>query len=382
MSSKRSTVRPNGIEDFCFLSKTAFLVAEQLGAFEVFTFTDPADPSAYPRPTLRSTFLLPKLKPTQLFWYLTINCNPSPGSVPPFPPQNGQLPPFPRTVCDHHLKPEERILGCAVGTVNPENHQGEGAPHTFDCFIFFIHAKVFLDSIDESRVSGFHLVSSRQASQTPGSLSTLTDSEQDESAARSEDPLAWVDQFLNIPQDDDIPPQASAELIIDMPSMETSTWKTVGRYKWHEWGPQNTRWFQDLLSTNWQHAIHGLRTVECVPVGERTGDTHAHGHQHWEHTTGTHKLRIRDFNPNTVRGAVTAKRDGKKGAEKNKWKIVTTKNYVAKTKDIFEEEIWSALPYREVITEETVQVAEVMMDESRVLLIKVRNSDPEQCNQR
>jgi len=345
-----------------------------MGAFEVFTFTDPADPSAYPRPTLRSTFLLPKLKSTQLFWYLTINCNPSPGSVPLFPPKNSQLSPFPRTIRDHHLRPEERILGCAIGTVNPENHQGDGAPHTFDCFIFFIHAKVFLDSIDENRVSGFHLVSSRQTSQTPGSLSVSTDSEQNDGTVRVEDSLAWVDQILNIPEDDDIQvPQPETRTSAGSPLAGTSTWKAVGRYEWHEWGPQNTRWFQDMLSTNWQHAIHGLRTVECVPVGERNGDPHAHGYQHWEHTTGTHKLRIRDFNPNIVRGATIAKRDGKKDEDKNKWKVVTTMNSVANTENVFEEEIWSALPYREVITEETVQVAEVMMDESRILLIKVRN---------
>jgi len=377
MSSKRRTERPNGIEDFCFLSKTAFLVAEQTGAFEVFTFTDPADPLAYPRPTLRSTFLLPKLKPTQLFWYLTINCNPSPGSTPLFPPRNSQLSPFPRAVRDHHLKPEERILGCAIGTVNPENHQGDAAPHTFDCFIFFIHAKVFLDSIDESRVSGFHLVSPRQASQTPGAFSTSMDSEQNGSDVRPEDPLAWMDQFMNIPEDDDILAHPGARTGAEAPSTGTSTWKTVGRYEWREWGPQNTRWFEDLLSTNWQHAIHGLRTVECVPVGERSGDAHAHGHQHWEHTTGTHKLRIRDFNPNIVRGAIVAKRDRERDEDKNKWKVVTTMDPVANTRIVFEEEVLSALPYREVVTEETVQVAEVMMDESRILLIKVRNSDPE-----
>ncbi|KAF9652341.1 hypothetical protein BDM02DRAFT_3183732 [Thelephora ganbajun] len=370
MSSKRCAIRPNGIEDFCFLSKTAFLVAEQMGAFEVFTFTDPADPSAYSRPTLRSTFMLPKLKPTQLFWYLTINCNPSPGSVPLFPPRNAQLSPFPRTVRDHHINPEERILGCAIGTVNPENHQGDGAPHTFDCFIFFIHAKVFLDSIDESRVSGFHLLSSRQASQTPRSISTSTDSELNDGTVRPEDSLAWVDQILNLPEDDDVPaPQPIAQARTETSSEGTSTWKAVGRYEWHEWGPENTRWFQDLLSTNWQHAIHGLRTVECVPVGERNVDVHAHAHQHWEHTTETHKLRIRDFNPNVARGAIITERD-RKDEDKNRWKIVVTKNSVANTKNVFEEEIWSALPYREVVTEETVQVAEVMMDESRILLIK------------
>jgi len=375
MSTKRCIIRPNGIEDFCFLSKTAFLVAEQMGAFEVFTFTDPADPSAYPRPTLRSTFLLPKLKPTHLFWYLTINCNPSPGSVPLFPPQNSQLSPFPRTIRDHHLKPEERILGCAIGTVNPENHQGDGAPHTFDCFIFFIHAKVFMDSIDESRVSGFHLVSPPPASQTPGPPLKSTDSEQNDGAVKPEDPLLWVDQVLNVPEDDDFSTQPKTGTRAETPSAGTSTWKTVGRYEWDEWGPRNTRWFQDTLSTNWQHAIHGLRTVECILDGERNGDPHVHGHQ-LEHTTRERKLRIRDFNPNIVEAAIIARRDEKKDEGKNKWKVMTTKDPVAGAENVFEEEIWSALPYREVVTEETVQVAEVMMDECRILLIKVRDSDP------
>ena len=320
--------------------------------------------------------MLPKLKQTHLFWYLTINCNPSPGSVPLFPPQSDQLSPFPRTVRDYHLKPEERILGCAIGTVNPENHQGDAAPHTFDCFIFFIHAKVFMDSIDESRVSGFHLVSSPPASQTPGPLSNSTDFEQNNGVVNPEDPLAWLDQILNIPEFFPTPPQPEAETRTESPLVGTGTWKSVGRYEWHEWGPLNTRWFQDLLSTNWQHAIHGLRTVECVVDGERNGDPHVHGHQHLEHTTRKRKLRIRDFNPNVVGDAIIAKRDEKKDEGKNKWKVVTTMDTVAGAEDVFEEEVWSALPYREVATEETVQVAEVMMDESRILLIKVRDSDP------
>lgn len=202
------------------------------------------------------------------------------------------------------------------------------------------------------------------------------DSEQTDGAPIPEEFLAWVD--WNFTEDDDIPaPQPETYTRAEAPSTDTSTWMAVGHYEWHEWGPQNTRWFQDLLSTNWQHAIHGLRTVECVSVGERNADTHGHGHQHWEHTTGKHKLRIRDFNPNIARSAVVAKRDGKDNEDRNKWKVVATKDPVTNTKNIFEEEIWSALPYREVVTEETVQVAEVMMDESRILLIKVRNSDPE-----
>ena len=209
-------------------------------------------------------------------------------------------------------------------------------------------------------------MSSPPASQTPGPLPNPTDSEQNNGTVDTEDPLAWLDQILNIPEYFPATPQ---------PEAQTSTWKTGGRYEWHEWGPKNTRWFQDLLSTNWQHAIHGLRTVECVLDGERNADPHAHGHQHLEHTTRKRKLRVRDFNANVVGDAIISKKDGKKDECKNKWKVVTTKDSVEGAESVFEEEIWSALPYREVVTEETVQVAEVMMDESRILLIKVRNSD-------
>lgn len=214
-------------------------------------------------------------------------------------------------------------------------------------------------------------MSSRQTSETLGSfVSAPANPELNGDAVRPEglSPLVWVD----IPEGVDLPvPQPETHTRTETPSEGTSTWKTVGRYEWRKWGPQNTRWFQDLLSTNWQHAIHGLRTVECVLVGERDGNPHAHGHQQWEHTTETRKLRIRDFNPNVVRDATIAKGEGKNG-DGNKWKVVTTKDSVANTKNVFEEEIFSALPYREVVTEETVQVAEVMMDESRILLIKVR----------
>lgn len=234
---------------------------------------------------------------------------------------------------------------------------------------------MFLDSIDENRVSAFYLLSTRQADQTPDTLPSSTDSEQNSSTLKLEDSLG-VNRVLNTSEDDEIQARFEIDTDTETPSVGTSTWKAVGRYEWEEWGPQNTRWFQDQLSTNWQHAIHGLRTVECVPVGERNGDAHVHGHQHWEHTTGTHKLRIRDFNPNVVRDTVAVKRDGRKDKDKNKWKVVTAKDTVENTANVFEEEIWSALPYREVVTEETVQVAEVMMDECRILLIKVWNPSP------
>ncbi|KAF5310812.1 hypothetical protein D9619_007814 [Psilocybe cf. subviscida] len=33
---------------------------------------------------------------------------------------------------------------------------------------------------------------------------------------------------------------------------------------WEIWGPASTRWFEECINTDWQHAIYGLRTVESV----------------------------------------------------------------------------------------------------------------------
>ncbi|KAF8955319.1 hypothetical protein BDZ97DRAFT_1709646 [Flammula alnicola] len=38
---------------------------------------------------------------------------------------------------------------------------------------------------------------------------------------------------------------------------------------WEVWGPQSTRWFEECLSTDWQHAIYGMRTVDSVTLKHR-----------------------------------------------------------------------------------------------------------------
>ncbi|KAJ6595657.1 hypothetical protein DFH09DRAFT_1024464 [Mycena vulgaris] len=119
---------------------------------------------------------------------------------------------------------------------------------------------------------------------------------------------------------------------------------------WDAWGPRHTRWFDEALSTDWQHALYGLKTVECM--GEvprhRLGAAQRH-------------LRIRDYNPYALLG------EGVKG----KWtrRIVTTPS-TTPSRGVFVKDIVSALPYSEVVSEEKYNVTDVMMDDCRVLLMQ------------
>ncbi len=36
--------------------------------------------------------------------------------------------------------------------------------------------------------------------------------------------------------------------------------------EWDAWGPANTRWFRGRLTTDWQRALHGMRTAESISI--------------------------------------------------------------------------------------------------------------------
>jgi hypothetical protein len=134
-NSSRSLVRRTGIDDFIFLSPTSLLLVDPGGNFEVWDFTDPGSIHSLSNdiPTLRATFSLPPLKENNLYWYTSLNANPSPGYTPT------------STTRPWYSHPEERILGCAIGTTDPASHVGPQATHNFDCFIFFVSLRTFLD---------------------------------------------------------------------------------------------------------------------------------------------------------------------------------------------------------------------------------------------
>jgi hypothetical protein len=132
---------------------------------------------------------------------------------------------------------------------------------------------------------------------------------------------------------------------------------------WDRWGPQNTRWFSERMSADWQHALHGYRTVDTVPpIGGR-------GDSPW-----LRRLRIRDYNPHAIARHLREKEAG--GWDGRAVCRVVTSPSVVPAQGAFEHDVVSTLPYREIISAETFVVTDVMMDDSRILLLKVSSCGP------
>ncbi|EAU89499.2 hypothetical protein CC1G_07725 [Coprinopsis cinerea okayama7 len=217
---------------------------------------------------------------------------------------------------------------------------------------------------------------------------------------------------------------------------------------WNTWGPPNTRWFEECLSTDWQHAIYGSRAIESVEISRMAherpfninewppGRSHqfayaggssivSEAHEPWEgseaslssssvaasgsgsapsmatatapvtnlsttttaasDTTGEEEgpkrerrfLRLRDFS--TYAQTRTARKEAKdhpvlqgRGKCRAVWrepKLVKEPSRVY-VKGVFKEDIMSALPYVETVTDETYDVTDVMMDDCRLLLLQ------------
>jgi hypothetical protein len=121
---------------------------------------------------------------------------------------------------------------------------------------------------------------------------------------------------------------------------------------WEVWGPHNTRWFSEDISIDWQHALHGYRTVEIVDPPETD--------------LSPPKLRLRDFNPYALA------RMAELGDVCEGWHgRVVRQPSIIPARDAFVQDIVSHLPYCEIISEETFDVTDVMMDDGRILLLKV-----------
>jgi hypothetical protein len=76
------------------------------------------------------------------------------------------------------------------------------------------------------------------------------------------------------------------------------------------------------------------------------------------------RLRLRDFNPNSVRRSAHGQIEG--------WKCyAVTEPSTTITDGSYEQDIVSSLPYTEVVSEATFYISDVMMDNSRLWLFKV-----------
>lgn len=127
---------------------------------------------------------------------------------------------------------------------------------------------------------------------------------------------------------------------------------------WELWGPENTRWFPETTGTDWQHALYGYRAVEALNAAALFADPPIQ-----------RNLRVLDFNPYTLTQMVDDE------DEKDGWRgrIVRVPSFIS-AQDAFAHDIVSSLPYREIISKETFTVTYVMMDDRRILLLKVRHT--------
>jgi len=204
---------------------------------------------------------------------------------------------------------------------------------------------------------------------------------------------------------------------------------------WKVWGPQSTRWFEECLSTDWHHAVYGSRTVESLRPEHHPGNSSSPGpstessnqatvladqHEHDDDddtdtddddnteqgrrsSSPRRYLRIRNFNSFVFKdsdllkgggsaqasiedeslssdqesgtGSTTIGGTGREGVPQNsRWSKprLITEPSTTPVKGVFTEDIVSWLPYTEVISEETYEVTDVMIDDSRLLLLKVR----------
>ncbi|TFK38165.1 hypothetical protein BDQ12DRAFT_651921 [Crucibulum laeve] len=480
-----SMQRISGIDDFTFLAHDTFLLVRPTGRFEVYNFKDPI--TSCTNPVMRGSYLFPPLADGYMYWYISMSSNPAPGYVPGNTPKemDGET----STSSSRQIyypRPDERIHACCLYVFNPsveENHQVHS-------FVFFLNINTLINppaewlrslkppprptSIPASRRPGANnhrAPSSESSSSTTATVSiTLT------TPTSIEIPIIGSSSTLPTPAIG-VPVTSAFSFAPSTPATGSSTYPPFPSFQpttqtasdlmgttnttmlfapplpalrqtqqrppasstthipWEVWGPQSTRWFEECLSTDWQHAIYGLRTVESVHVKEKhsspvppaaasddssmgeprvdqgeptveglraeidahiatiTAETAGGASQNEDasqsqadsqHTTDANPreaqrvLRIRDFNPYSLSHAAEldmreAASSGK-GKGKAVWRtprLVTGKS-ITSGKGVFKKDIESWLPYTEIVSEETFEVTDVMMDDCRLLLLKVR----------
>lgn len=432
--------RDEGIDDFTFLSHSTFLLVRPKGRFEVYAFENPITSSS--APICRTSYGFPPLSNGYVYWYISMSSNPAPGYV-PGPTGIGQTEKAGKHI--YHPSPNDRIHACCLYIFNPS---GDG-DHRVHSFVFFLNINIFLDphpewlmrappniplparaassSVDssvsdaDSHSSASPATSSSSvmdnfedtAPSTPVSIQSASGFQPHPTTAPGYPPFPT---FTPYPYPLPTPPIPTAALSHtyapaprgSMPLLYSPSANPV-HIPWEVWGPQTTRWFQECVSTDWQHAIYGLRTVESVrrkarpneewvagsgiqdagqsdspldynmefltshelPSDEdELGEGEGENQDSVDRPCPRRHLRLRDFNPYSIR--LAAESQDSKGKRKVGWGTphVVTGPSTTHVRGVFEHDIVSSLPYTEVVSEETFEVTDVMMDDCRLLLLK------------
>ncbi|OAX42293.1 hypothetical protein K503DRAFT_863207 [Rhizopogon vinicolor AM-OR11-026] len=148
---------------------------------------------------------------------------------------------------------------------------------------------------------------------------------------------------------------ARLSAILQLENLCANTYvKAIPKYAslpWSVWGPQHTSWFPGEC---WQQSLHAFRTV---------GSIHQSSSDYWSHKP-PRWLWIRDFNPHI------ACNYGADDATKRRGRLVQGIQTPTTIPHPFTEPLGSAPPYREIVSEEVFDVSEVIMDQSRILLLE------------
>ncbi|KAF7360516.1 F-box domain-containing protein [Mycena venus] len=273
--------RMAGIEDFTFLSDDTFLIVRPIGRFECYTFSNPIACSTVPE--LKSSYSLPPLQDGFMYWYICMSSNPVPGLIPHRESTGNRV---------YYPRPDERILACCLYIFKPT---GPGDHHVHS-FVFFLNTKMFLDppSVANTRrnvhiypvasASGsFHMALADRTAPSPSSPPISSSSRSQPQPQPQPQPDSLPENYphpyqlfsphpsfftpVNIQQQAPFPPPPTQEAINRTRQMHLRSLLTssgVQTVPWEQWGPANTRWFDEALSTDWQHALYGLKTVECI----------------------------------------------------------------------------------------------------------------------
>ena len=476
--------RMSRIDDFTFLTRDSFLLVRPTGRFEVYTFAEPVKAST--QPMIRATYRFPALADGYMYWYISMSSNPAPGYVPRSrsdTDRNIATPGGNRQI--YYPNPDERIHACCLYVFNPTVEENQHH-HDVHSFVFFLNIQNLLNppaawlmkkpstlfftsppakrnvrnntAMDTGFESGIHSSSRSSTNLSPVAPpnSPILSSSSSSLFTPIYPPFPTFNPFPTHTSSP-IPPlvnpassvssSTSSSCRSGSPRTPITSLAPGVNIPWEVWGPQSTRWFEECISTDWQHAIYGLRTVECIRVPKRRdrnfttpgpssplaqpanrsvassnstkvtyksvavqateGSSSATTVDVTEESVITvdqlpstredsadeneeseddnvliprvpverSMLRIRDFNPYSFTkvsdfGSETL---NGKGKHKARWRAPRLVTETSKTsaKGVFTRDIESSLPYMEVVSEDTFEVTDVMMDDCRLLLLEV-----------
>ncbi|KAF8842940.1 hypothetical protein BDN67DRAFT_1001325 [Paxillus ammoniavirescens] len=388
------------INDFIFLSSDRFLLLGDDGTLVIYSFADKAFP-----PMCTASLGMPRLMRDWQFAHAFLGGNPAPRmvgmSAVGFPwtagaasdggPEDSHSQPIPTsTVPTFHPNSDDQLLAFHVTVFRSTN---EADTHSFVCFVLRstilrmegVYQEQFggpLAALWSGLIAGhdvaanhIHSVLNGSAQIHAPSTSTSTlelasrNSSTPSSPNSSSTSSTTSDVFSNFTTD------------TEPPSPPTLPWAL--------WGPY-THWFPDGLHVDWQNSVYGFRTVESLNEDNILGGYFS---------KRPRRLRVRDFNPNlafhyhqenlsgwcgrfvpgrSVKGKGAGRGERVEGADTGGC-ASTSKEEESWGWTIrpFVEPLGKGLSYREVVSRETFDVTEAMMDESRILLLRRRAENGE-----